>query len=823
MSLPQEPSDYPSQFNCSRFPMTLNTRTSLYSLLLGFLLVTGTSLSAWAQLTSFASLEPQFKAFQQKNLQEKLFVHLDRTAYVCGEVMWMKLYNVEGTHHRPSDLSKVAYVEVLDGTNKPVLQGKIDLKNGAGSGSFALPVTLPSGYYTLRAYTNWMKNFSPEFYFHQQVTIINTFQPLGLRQQKDSSAFSLRFFPEGGNLVNGLRGKVAFQALNQKTGKGADCQGEILNNQGKVIASFASARNGIWHFTFTPVLGEEYTAIARFANGKVLQEKLPAILVYGYTLEVTSDAPEMLTISAQSNTQQAEQVYLLGHSRQQVVLAATGLIENGKTRFFVKKDSLLAGITHFTLFNSQKKPVAERLYFKRPTEQLEIDAALSHNQVGVREKVTLTLLSSARPGMATPANLSVSVFKTDSLPASSNDIKAFLWLSSDLKGSIENAAAYLENKGPQADQDLDNLMLTHGWTRFTWQSVLGQTTPTYSFLPEFNGHLVQATVKDRATGAPAKGIRTFLASPGKQVKFNTNVSGVDGNVLFDVKDFYGPREVILQTNFRKDSTYSFELSNPFSETYAARPLPFFDVAENLGQALSLRHIDIQAQNIYFEKYLNQFKAPAIDTLPIYGAPNQLYFLDNFTRFKVLEEVLREYVPGVMVRKREDGFHFRVMDHQRKLFFQEDPLVLIDAIPVFNINEVMAFDPLKIKRLDVVTSNFFTGSLASPGVVSFTTYKGDLANFPLDPKALLQEYDGLQLQREFYAPTYETEEQKNSRLPDWRNLLYWNPTADTDSQGKASMHFYTADQPGTYTILVQGITAGGLPGSKTVSFQVKKPL
>ncbi|WP_207431249.1 hypothetical protein [Sabulibacter ruber] len=784
-------------------------------------------MNTWAgtangQTRTFQSLLTDFQEHNRKAFQEKIFLHLDRSAYACGETMWFKAYYVDGTLYQPLDMSKVAYVEVLDNGNKPVLQGKIALKEGAGSGSFTLPVTLASGKYRVRAYTNWMKNFGPEFYFEQPVTILNTFQPLGLKPLTDTASYAIQFFPEGGNLVYGLPAKVAFKATNTRTGKGIGLQGTLLDKAGKVVTTFQPTKMGMGNFRFTPVAEEVYTAVVKLPGGKELRQQLPHIEEQGYSLLLEETKPGELLITAHSSNSQPETLYLLGHTRQTVMVAATAILANGKASFSVSKDSLPAGITHFTVFNSQQRPVCERLFFKRPTKQLDIAASLNKAQYGTREKVTVDLLSQASGASA--ANLSMAVFKADDLRADDLvNIIAYLYLTSDLKGTIENPGSYLIETGSQADEALDNLMLTHGWSRFTWNEVLNQQAATYPFLPEYQGHLITGLVTHNATGAPAKNIRTFLASPGKNARFYSGFSSEKGSVLFDVKDFFGPKEVILQTNFLQDSTYHFQITDPFSKKFSATGLPNFDLQENLRETIHLRHLDVQAQNIYLEQFLNRYKAPGIDSLPFYGQPSKRYLLDDYTRFKVMEEVMREYVPGVMVRKRRDGFHFMVLDGDRKLFFQEDPLVLLDGVPIFDIDQIMAFDPLKIQKLEVMESQYFNGSLVSNGVVSYTTYKGDLAGFPLDTRALLQEYEGLQLQREFYAPVYETEEQKLSRLPDFRNLLYWAPEITTDKNGKASTHFYTSDVPGTYLVVVQGLTKGGLPGSKVVTFDVKKPL
>jgi hypothetical protein len=189
----------------------------------------------------------------------------------------------------------------------------------------------------------------------------------------------------------------------------------------------------------------------------------------------------------------------------------------------------------------------------------------------------------------------------------------------------------------------------------------------------------------------------------------------------------------------------------------------------------------------------------------------------------MEEVMREYVPGVVVRIRKDGFHFLVANRIQKSIFQNNPMVLLDGVPVFNINKIMAFDPRRVQQLDVMTSRYFQGPQIYEGLVSYTTYDGDLGGFNLDPRALLQEYEGLQLPREFYAPAYETAVQRQSRVPDLRNLLYWNPQVHTPATGSQQLTFFTSDQAGTYQVVIQGLSVQGLAGSSTFTFEVKPSL
>jgi hypothetical protein len=129
--------------------------------------------------------------------------------------------------------------------------------------------------------------------------------------------------------------------------------------------------------------------------------------------------------------------------------------------------------------------------------------------------------------------------------------------------------------------------------------------------------------------------------------------------------------------------------------------------------------------------------------------------------------------------------------------------------------------LKIRKLEVLDGLYYLGPAAFSGVVSYTTYKGDLAGFQLDPRALVLSYEGVQGKREFYAPRYQTSEQQKSRVPDFRNLLHWSPQLITNEEGKKAIDFYSSDQTGIYRVVIQGLTKNGMAGSKTLTFEVKK--
>ncbi|WP_315820031.1 hypothetical protein [Paraflavitalea speifideaquila] len=384
-------------------------------------------------------------------------------------------------------------------------------------------------------------------------------------------------------------------------------------------------------------------------------------------------------------------------------------------------------------------------------------------------------------------------------------------MSSDLKGTIESPAYYFTSQSAEVMTALDNLLLVHGWRRFDWEAVLKSSEASFQYIPEFTGHFISGMITHGNDGTPVKETKTYLSIAGTKLQFYPVHSDRDGNVRFDVRNYYGPGEIIIQTEDQQDSSYHVDIQNPFSDKYIGHePIPL-NVSPALEQTLTEGSINMQVQNAFYSDRLTQFAIPNIDTTAFFGSSYPKYLMDDYVRFTTTEEILREYVPDVAVRKSDGQFQLYIFNWETERHYRSSPLVLLDGVPV-SIQKIMTYDPLKLRQLQVVTDRYVAGDFTFDGIISFTTYHGDLNDLKLDSRAVILDYDGLQMQREFYAPVYETPEQVASRLPDFRNLLYWNPDIQTDASGKAGIHFWTSDLKGRYAGVLQGIDSNGHAGS-----------
>ncbi|MCC6289758.1 MAG: hypothetical protein IT249_17920 [Chitinophagaceae bacterium] len=767
-------------------------------------------------------IRQQFNQYNQQTFTEKIYLHTDRNFYVAGEIIWFKIYITDGVKNNLSNLSKIAYTELLDKNNNVLLQTKNNITGGTGNGSFYLPANIPSGNYTIRCYTNWMKNFDASFFFEGAVSIVNTTSS-GMQTMPDTIPFyDINFFPEGGNLVQETENNIGFKIVD-KNGIGINkCTGIITDGNDSIVL-FVPQHAGIGTFLFTPLKEHVYTAHIIDALGKeILRKPIPAASEgLAMRLAVTSTGKITITIkSAPGNQENGKALYLFAHTRGVIKSIQKTLLQPGTTQFIVEESKLNDGITHFTIFNSERRPVCERLYFKRPLQKLNIGTTADAKQYSTRKKAVLQIHSTDADNKSVAANMSLSLYRIDDLQKKkTTDIYSYLWLNADLAGNIEDPLYYFDNINDATTKQLDNLVLTHGWRRFKWDNIQQNKKPLFEFLPEFEGQIITGKIIDSSTKKPFPDAIVFASVPGPYTQYYSSQSDNNGNIKFYTKNIVGPGELVLQAQETDKHFYSIEINTPFSGKFTENRLTDLNISPDLKSALETVSINAQLQRKYAADMLRKYYLPDVDTSTFYGKPDERYMLDDYTRFTTMEEVLREYIPGVIVGRANRKFKLTVFDVQNKRLFKDAPLVLLDGVPVQDADKIISYDPLKVRKIEVVTRRYYYGPLVLDGIVNFITYKGNLEEYEMDPRSVILDFEGVQLQREFYMPFYDTEAQRKSRLADFRNLLYWNPNVVTNKNGETQLQFYTSDMKGKYIGVIEGITPDGKAGRSTFSLEV----
>jgi hypothetical protein len=255
--------------------------------------------------------------------------------------------------------------------------------------------------------------------------------PVGITQPQ---AIDLQFMPEGGYMVAGLLAHVGFKAINQQ-GKGVDVEGFVYDSNKQQVATIKPLYKGMGAFDFTPVAGQEYTAVLNTAAGQ--QFKLPAVKPSGIAMHIvtrhlSTGNYTAVGIEASADVMATQQTYyLLGQSRGKVCYAAALSFKNGAVQGRLPMDNYNTGAATITLFNSQMQPLVERAFYVDKRDQLNVSVSSSKIVYGKRDSVLLDINVTDVNNQPVQGSFSLSVTddaQISSAFAHSNSIKAQMLL-----------------------------------------------------------------------------------------------------------------------------------------------------------------------------------------------------------------------------------------------------------------------------------------------------------------------------------------------------------------------------------------------------------
>ncbi len=105
-------------------------------------------------------------------LRERMYITTDKECYLAGENIWLSAFCFDLNTGTASKGSALAYIE-LQNLSRSVVQAKIKLSVGRGSGHLDLPLTLPTGIYRLTAYTRYMLTEDRNLFYSRYITVYN--------------------------------------------------------------------------------------------------------------------------------------------------------------------------------------------------------------------------------------------------------------------------------------------------------------------------------------------------------------------------------------------------------------------------------------------------------------------------------------------------------------------------------------------------------------------------------------------------------------------------------------------------------------------------
>jgi hypothetical protein len=327
----------------------------------------------------------------------------------------------------------------------------------------------------------------------------------------------------------------------------------------------------------------------------------------------------------------------------------------------------------------------------------------------------------------------------------------------------------------------------------------------FSFLPEVNGIALSGSVHKGGNQEPVAGARIHFSILGGDPDYFVTHSDEEGRFLINTPPRIGKQDMFVVPEPQPDQPVEVRIDNDF----APDPLPFqpdpFTLQQDEHKLASRLSLHMQFEQAYLTKSGTDsavFPQPE-GHVPFYGGPWISVKLDEFINLPNLEEVVENLVPKTYVMRQRGGQYFMIKsDNPMIQMFPQ--LILVDHLPVFDMEAIMALPPSKIERIDVVPEVYIKGEVKFGGIISITSREGDLGGIKLPEGSYFFDY-------EYFNDSLIPRQHRISgpgNIPDSRNTLFWMDHLELDADDVFRFDFQAASVPGSYLILFRGVTADG---------------
>ena len=806
--------------------------------------------------------------------QEKVYLQFDNTSYYTGETIWFKAFVVNASTLN-STRSKVLYVDLISPDGTLLKQQKLMIENGQADGSFPLldgstaqarekrgVLGYPSGFYEVRAYTNYMQNFSEEAifsrvfavyekpkkdgnYYSESPTInIQKTENFELRPQKEKlHNINCAFYPEGGHLIMGKPCRIAFK-VTDNTGFGIDATG-VLESSG---LSFSTIHDGMGWFSFTPM--ERSNQVEIKVDGKSHTFTLPQPEQTGFALSVNPCGMDSIELHLDCTPDlSGTTLGMTMTCRGELVKFLSFETDFTPIEIIISMKGIPEGVCRIIIFDKNGNIFASRSLYHRSSDFTSpvLSVTPNKNHYEPFEKINLQFI--LQDGQDNPLRNSFCLSVRDIRGPGNklaDDLRTSMLLSSDLKGFIENPSWYFDTDQSERDEALDLLMLVQGWERYDWMTMTGQKDFCDKHRLEesltVNGWIMNSSAKKTLEGIKVLALLAMQTPDERISKKYTCTTDTSGYFGFNLnQEFFGKATFAIHAKARKkrligpDARIVFERSiTPSIRAFLPQELIFnnhqqittptkdktqeavddgLPMVVNVNTGILLNEVDILEKRMYIDYFtfaaydVNKDVEIELDkgdyTTDLIGYLQQKgYHISTTGQNGQIISYINGYQPFFFV-------------HDTKNIYR-DPSNLdikyINSILVFDrpmyVAEILKQDPLLIKAMQFIPGEVLYRRQLLVDIKLKEGREIPTREEIYEINKRVTQIDGYSIPYSFYSPEYP-----NGPIPgdvDNRRTLYWNPNVITDKEGKAQVEFYNNSVTTRFNISAAGMTASGVP-------------
>ena len=748
---------------------------------------------------------------------ERAYFHYDKSAYAAGDTIWFKAYLMNEIV--PADESKNLYIDWIDDKGVLMLHAVSPLVESVTNGQFAIPADYKGKMIHVKAYTKWMLNFDSAFIYNKAISILT--KETNQAGSKNNVIPSIGFFPEGGDIIEGLLNKIAFKA-NDQWGRPVKVKGLIVNSKGKTEDSIRTIHDGMGYFFITPQTGVTYTA--KWKDEKQVEHitELPKPKANGAVLQVTvSGTNRLFAVTCTPEfIRTMDTVHVVGTIYQHEAFRIAKATAAPEVKGIVPTIALPSGILTVTLFDKNWKPLAERITYINNNEYT-FQPEMEVQRWGLNKRAKNELKITVPDSLI--ANLSIAVTDAAIGTDSSSNIISHLMLSSELKGQIYNPAYYFSNNGDQKSQYLDLVMLTHGWRRFKWEELLSGKIPKPSFAKDTSYITLSGKVMGVLPGQINKDASVLLLVKQKDkegqmlfvpVEYNGTFND-PSTILFDTAQIYYSFQKAKEL---KDASIQFmtnRLPAPsFNPSSFIKPYGLFpDTTGNYRQLAFANEANSQSEMMKM-KTLENVTVKSKGKTPV-QIMDEKYASGLFSggdgyQFDLANDPL---APGSLnifnyLQGKVAGLQVNTTGNPPSLQWRGgSPQLYLDQTPT-DASFISSLSVNDVAYIKVFRPPFMGGFNGGSGAIAIYTRRGNDVKSERGQGLANNKVFGYTLIKEFYSPNYAAFRPQNEQR-DIRTTLYWNPVLTTTPQkNQLVVSFYNNDVSGAFRVIIEGMTRDG---------------
>ena len=865
-------------------------RLRILSLLTIFCLTTAASAqeSAEAELMRFAGNIHQFNSIFP---QEKVYLQFDNTSYYSGETIWFKAFVVSASTLGRAE-SKILYVDLLSPEGVVLKQQKLMIVAGQADGSLPLldgsteqarelrgVLGYPSGFYEVRAYTNFMQNFGDDIIFSRVFAVYDkpkeegnyydesptiTIRNTGIQSRRPETPnlrkINASFHPEGGHIIMGKPCRVAFKVTGEN-GLGTDAQG-VLNGSG---TPFSTIHDGMGYFEFTP--DKRHNSVEFTVDGSSRTFDLPDAEDEGCALRTDALSQDNITVTVTpSKAFQNQQLGLTITCRGELMDFAAITTDDREATQVFDLSHLPEGVFRITLFNTEGAILATRSFYHSNSNTATPSLSVSANKKSYAPFEKVSLSFDLTDGKGTPFRDRFCLSVRDSRSQVSvyhDDLRTSLLLSSDLKGYIENPSWYFDTLNTDRANHLDLLCMVQGWERYDWRIMAGVDDFQENHRQE-NGLTLNGWILSPSGQKPMENVEVNAAIMPRDKKltetytYHTDQSGYFG---FDIGAvFYDRARLTISVSqehkrllssssrilFERSMTPQIRAYEPGEKVFtgysankarrkAAVTEPIDDglpMVINVETGFILPDVEITEHRKYVDYYTFQAYNVTADvehdldkgeyTTDVLG-----YLIEK--GYQVLSTLGSNGADSV---ESINGFEPFFYAHNNRTYKYNGMFESPEKIDTRDVKSIMVYDRPLYKKEAWLLAPLFMDHMAktlenlegSPQeydrviMVDIQLKEDEAISSRQDRFNIdrrITTVDGISRPYSFYSPEYP-----NGPIPgdvDYRRTLYWNPNVITDENGHADVEFYNSSITKHFNVEAAGITSTGVPYTLDAGF------